>query len=141
MHRFEVWAPSAAKMAVEVDGARNAMQGPDEQGWWHTNVAKAGPGSDYGFVVDDDDRAYPDPRSLWQPNGVHGLSRVYDHNAFAWTAQKFEAAPLSSALVYELHTGTFSPKGTLDGAIEKLSYLGDLGVTHIELMPVAAFAG
>ena len=74
-------------------------------------------------------------------NGVHGLSRVYDQGAFAWTDTQFQAPPLASAVVYELHIGTFTREGTLDAAIEKLDYLVDLGITHVELMPVAAFAG
>ena len=141
MHRFEVWAPLVKKMAVHVAGARPAMQGPDERGWWRVEVEAAGPGSDYGFLVDDDAKAYPDPRSLWQANGVHALSRVYDQSAFAWTDADFRALPLASAIIYELHVGTFTPGATLDSAIEKLGALKDLGVTHVELMPVAAFAG
>ena len=86
-------------------------------------------------------KAYPDPRSLWQPNGVHGLSRVYDNAAFPWKHSPFQPPPLPSAILYELHVGTFTPKGTLDAAIARLEYLRDLGVTHVELMPVAAFAG
>ena len=117
------------------------MAGPDEQGWWHTEVNDAGDGSDYGFLLDDDDTCYPDPRSQWQPKGVHGSSRIYDQDAFSWDDSTFQAQPLSSAILYELHVGTFTQEGTLDAAIRKLSYLADLGITHVELMPVASFAG
>lgn len=117
------------------------MKGPDQQGWWRVDVDKAGPGTDYGFLIDDDKTCYPDPRSRWQPSGVHGLSRIYDDGAFAWTDAKFQAPPLSSAVIYELHPGTFTPEGTLDSAIDKLSYLVELGITHVELLPVASFAG
>lgn len=117
------------------------MQGPDEHNWWRATVSDAGPGMDYGFLIDEDEKPYPDPRSQWQPNGVHGLSRVYDHSEFAWRDAGFKAPPLSSAIVYELHIGTFTPQGTLDAAIEKLDYVKELGITHIELMPVAAFPG
>ncbi|UWZ86557.1 malto-oligosyltrehalose trehalohydrolase [Occallatibacter riparius] len=141
MHRFKVWAPLANKMLVEADGVRAAMQGPDKHGWWTADVEAAGPGTKYGFVIDDDARAYPDPRSLWQPDGVHGLSRVYDQHAFAWSDAGFEAPPLASAIVYELHIGTFTQEGTLDAAIGKLDALKELGITHVELMPVNAFAG
>ncbi|KAA6461177.1 malto-oligosyltrehalose trehalohydrolase [Acidobacteria bacterium AB60] len=141
MHRFVVWAPLAKKMAVQVADSRYAMTGPDDHGWWRVDVDSAAPGMDYGFVIDDDDRAYPDPCSLWQPNGVHALSRVYDQGAFSWADAGFRAVPLSSAIVYELHIGTFTPDGTLDAAIEKLDELKDLGVTHLELMPVSAFEG
>ena len=141
MHRFEVWAPLAKKMTVQAAGVGHAMQGPDDLGWWCADVEGSGPGSDYGFMVDDDPMAYPDPRSLWQPNGVHGLSRVYDQESFAWGDADFRALPLASAVIYELHIGTFTPAGTLDAAIEKLDWVKELGVTHVELMPVAAFDG
>lgn len=141
MERFEIWAPRAQAMAVFVNGKAWPMQGPDERGWWRWDAQGAGPGTDYGFLVDGDDHPYPDPRSRWQPNGVHGLSRIYDQGAFEWQDQSFKAPPLASAIVYELHIGTFTPQGTLDAAIEKLDYLADLGITHVELMPVAAFAG
>jgi maltooligosyltrehalose trehalohydrolase len=141
MHRFEVWAPLAKRMAVEAGGVRVAMEGPDEQGWWKADVDAAGTGTDYGFVIDEDEKVYPDPRSQWQPNGVHGLSRVYDQNAFTWTDAGFQAGPLSSAVIYEVHVGTFTPEGTLDAAVDKLDALKELGITHVQLMPVAAFAG
>jgi maltooligosyltrehalose trehalohydrolase len=117
------------------------MQGPDQRGWWRLRVDDAGPGTNYGFQVDQESAVIPDPRSLWQPHGVHGLSRVYDHGAFAWTDDGFQPRPLSSAILYELHVGTFTPEGTLDAAISKLDYLADLGISHMELMPVAAFDG
>jgi maltooligosyltrehalose trehalohydrolase len=141
MHRFSVWAPLPRTMAVQVDGSLFPMQGPNEYGWWSANIHAARPGSDYGFLVDEDEKAYPDPRSLWQPNGVHALSRVYDQSAFRWSDAGFRAQPLASAIIYELHIGTFTPQGTLDSAIEKLDALKDLGITHVELMPVASFAG
>jgi maltooligosyltrehalose trehalohydrolase len=141
MHTFAVWAPLPRTMAVQVDGSRFPMQGPDEHGWWRADVDAAGPGSNYGFLVDDDERAYPDPRSLWQPNGVHALSRVYDQSAFAWSDAGFRAQALASAIVYELHIGTFTQQGTLDSAIERLDTLKELGITHVELLPVASFAG
>ena len=113
------------------------MNGPDEQGWWRVNAGFAGPETNYGFMVDGSERAYPDPRSLWQPDGVHGLSRVYDQSAFQWQHAGFQPPPLASAIVYELHLGTFTPEGTLDAAAARLAYLRHLGITHVELMPVA----
>ncbi|HTX75953.1 MAG TPA: malto-oligosyltrehalose trehalohydrolase [Terracidiphilus sp.] len=138
---FALWAPHAKTVEVQTDGQRRTMAGPDEQGWWRAEVEGAGAGTEYGFVVDAGDRVYPDPRSLWQPHGVHGLSRVYRHAAFPWKHAAFQPPPLSSAVVYELHIGTFTPEGTLDAAMAKLDYLRGLGVTHLQLMPVAAFAG
>jgi len=141
MHQFEIWAPRVSKIAVKVNEASLPMHGPDEEGWWRLCVEEAGTGTDYGFIVNDDVAVYPDPRSLHQPLGVHGLSRVYDQDAFTWADTAFQPPPLSSAVIYELHVGTFTPEATLDAAIDKLAYLKGLGITHIELMPVAAFAG
>lgn len=129
MHRFEVWAPRAHTVAVSINGATLPMNGPDARGWWRLDVAEAESGTDYGFVIDDDGTPWPDPRSQWQPNGVHGLSRVYDRRAFVWSDQHFEAPPLSSGIIYELHIGTFTAQGTLDAAIEKLDELHRLGIT------------
>jgi maltooligosyltrehalose trehalohydrolase len=141
MYTFAVWAPNAKRMAVQAREERAPMHGPDAHGWWSADVQSAGPGTDYGFVIDDDKKPYPDPRSRWQPNGVHSLSRVYDQSAFEWTDTGFQAPPLATAVIYELHVGTFTPEGTLDSAIEKLDALKDLGITHVELMPIASFAG
>lgn len=141
MHLFKVWAPFAASLSVQVNGMPHPMSGPDEEGWWNLVVESAAHGTDYGFLIDKDSNVVPDPRSLWQPYGVHQLSRVYDQCAFRWSDQGFNAPPLASAVIYELHLGTFTSEGTLDSAIAKLGYLRELGVTHVELMPVAAFDG
>jgi maltooligosyltrehalose trehalohydrolase len=117
------------------------MEGSDDRGWWQLEVSDAEHGTNYGFLVDDDARIYPDPRSAWQPNGVHGFSRVYDQCKFNWGDAQFQAPPLSGGIVYELHVGTFTGLGTFDAAIEKLDHLVQLGITHVELMPVAAFEG
>ena len=141
MHRFEVWAPLPKKVAVRVGGKVLPMQEPDDQGWWRLDVDEAGPAANYGFLIDGEDKCYPDPRSPWQPEGVHGMSRLYDQRAFAWSDGNFQPRPLASAVIYELHVGTFTHDGTLDAAISGLDYLLSLGITHVELMPVASFAG
>ena len=141
MSRFEIWAPFAKRLVVSVNGEARPMDGPDSSGYWRLDVENAKHGTDYGFLVNDEPACYPDPRSLWQPNGVHGLSRLYDQAAFTWTDTRFQALPLASSVIYELHLGTFTHEGTFDAAIDKLDYLVDLGVTHVELMPVAAFEG
>jgi maltooligosyltrehalose trehalohydrolase len=141
MHEFSVWAPYSNKLSVKIGDVAYPMEGPDERGWWWTSVEDAGPGTDYGFVIDDDPKVWPDPRSEWQLHGVHGLSRVYDQAAFVWSDEGWNAPPLASAVIYELHVGTFTVKGTFDSAIERLDYLKKLGVTHVELMPVAEFPG
>ncbi len=140
MHVFEVWAPRASTMEVKVGNEKFALAKKD-RGWWSAEVATAGPGSDYGFVIDGLEPAVPDPRTQWQPNGVHAESRVVDHAAFAWSDSGWQSPPLSSALIYELHLGTFTPEGTLKAAESHLDYLKDLGVTHVELMPIANFPG
>ena len=141
MQRFEIWAPRANAMSVQVDGQVYPMQGPDDEGWWRATVESAHQGSDYGYLIDEDPTPYPDPRSQWQPHGVHGLSRIYDQSIYTWKSRTFHAPPLASAIIYELHIGTFSSEGTLDSAIAQLDHLVELGITHIELMPLNAFAG
>jgi maltooligosyltrehalose trehalohydrolase len=141
MHEFMLWAPKAKRVAVAIGDAQYPMSGPDEKGYWNVSVAEAGYGSDYAFVLDDDPKRYPDPRSLRQPNGVHGGSRLYDSAAFQWSDGQWNAPPLERAVIYELHIGTFTPDGTFDAAIDRLDYLSELGVTHVEMMPVAAFPG
>ncbi|HMG01521.1 MAG TPA: malto-oligosyltrehalose trehalohydrolase [Edaphobacter sp.] len=141
MHEFRVWAPGASKVATRIGAASYPMAPIGDRGWWSVQVEEAGPGTDYAFLLDDDPVPYPDPRAMRMPNGVHAASRVYDKGQFAWRDERWQAAPLASAILYEMHIGTFTPEGTFDGAIEKLPYLADLGVTHVEIMPVAEFPG
>jgi len=141
MHEFKVWAPRPKKVAVQVQGIVHAMQGPDERGWWSVVVESAKPGDAYGFLIDNDPQPYPDPRSQRQPHGVHGLSHIYDQRAFAWGDGRWQGPPLTGAVIYELHIGTFTQEGTFDSAMERLDYLAELGITHVEVMPVAAYAG
>jgi maltooligosyltrehalose trehalohydrolase len=141
MHTFTVWAPKPKKVAVKVGDQVYPMQGPNAKGYWTETVEEAGPGMDYGFLLDDDEQVYPDPRSLWQPNGVHRMSRVYDHAEFHWDDATWQGPPLTGAVIYELHIGTFTPEGTFDAARERLEYLYKLGITHVEVMPVAEAAG
>ncbi len=140
MHRFRVWAPKAQRVRVQVDGTFHPLHSA-HGGWWQAEVDEARSGSDYAYFLDDEDAALPDPRSPWQPYGVHGASRILDQAEFAWTDAAWQAPPLESAVIYELHIGTFTPEGTFDAAQSKLDALGDLGITHVELMPVASFPG
>lgn len=150
MSDFQVWAPGAQTVHLVLD------PGPDlanprpvrtrlalkekEHGWWHLSVPHAMPGTDYAYEIDNG-RLLPDPRSPWQPYGVHGPSRSFDHSAFRWSDQRWQSPPLSSAIIYELHIGTYTPEGTFESVIGKLEHLVRLGVTHVELMPVAEFPG
>src|SRR5699024_3767899 len=116
---FSVWAPHARRVRVRVDDTDHPMT-RDGQGWWHAEATGAGPGTDYGYLLDDDPRVLPDPRSLWQPDGVHGPSRVYDHDAHDWADGAWTGRPLAGGVIYELHVGTFTRRGTLHAAIEHL---------------------
>ena len=109
-------------------------------GWWEVTDPDASAGTDYLFAVDDE-QGRPDPRSGWRPQGVHGPSRIVDHDSYRWHDEGWSALPLRDACIYEAHVGTLTRSGTFLGAIEVLDELVELGVTHLELMPVAAFAG
>ncbi len=147
MTSFDVWAPRAESVRLVLadsttngfEPTRHAMASGDG-GWWHLDIEAAG-GSDYGFQLDDDPAVLPDPRSRWQPHGVHALSRLYSADTFAWTDEAWTGRTLPGAVLYELHVGTFTPAGTFDGAIERLDHLAELGITHVELLPVNAVNG
>jgi maltooligosyltrehalose trehalohydrolase len=135
-----VWAPAAASVAVQTAGDRQAMDRHDG-GWWRVDVPSLAHGDDYAFLLDGEATALPDPRSRWQPSGVHGPSRGYDQGRFDWTDHAWPGVALPGALFYELHVGTFTPDGTLDAVIGRLDHLVDLSVDIVELMPVATFPG
>jgi maltooligosyltrehalose trehalohydrolase len=139
MHIFKVWAPKARNVAVRIGDSSYEMESGDG-GWWSCEIEAAGAGTDYRFALDGGN-ALPDPRSGWQPFGIHGPSRVVDHSRFQWTDECWQARPLSSAIIYELHVGTFTHGGSFRSAIECLDYLVALGITHVELMPVNEFSG
>jgi maltooligosyltrehalose trehalohydrolase len=113
---------------------------PSEEGWFEA-PEELQAGSDYMFRLDGSDPALPDPRSAWQPEGPHRWSRAVDHTAFQWSDASWRGFEISNAVFYELHTGTFTPAGGFAGVVEKLDHLLELGVTVVELMPVAEFAG
>jgi len=134
MTRARVWAPAATTVDVVVADRSFAMT-RDTTGWWQG--PELADGTDYAFSVDGG-TPRPDPRSRLQPDGVHGRSRVVTPSP---PASSFVAMPLGDAIIYELHIGTFSRTGDFDGAIARLDHLLGLGVTHVEIMPVAAFPG
>lgn len=139
MQTIRVWAPIPKQVEFAI-GERRLPMKRSEDGWWRADVELRAADSDYGFMLDGEG-PFPDPRSPWQPNGIHQLSRVVDHTVFNWTDAGFDSRPLAEALIYELHVGTFTPAGTFAAAIERLGHLVQLGVTHVELMPVNAFSG
>jgi maltooligosyltrehalose trehalohydrolase len=122
---------------VRVGGADHDLAG--EGFGVHAARVPAAPGDDYWLVVDG--RRLPDPCSRWQPRGIRGPSRVLDTADHAWSDKRFRAAALRDAVLYELHVGAFTAEGTFDAAIEHLPALAELGITHVELMPVAEFPG
>src|SRR4051794_20869777 len=135
---LRVWAPNAFRLRVRADGRDTELQvAPD--GWWAG--PELPPGTDYAFLLDESDEAVPDPASRWQPEGVHGPSRVYDQYAFEWHDAEWPGRDLTAAVIYELHVGTFTSGATFDSTIERLDHLVDLGVTHVELLPVNDFNG
>jgi maltooligosyltrehalose trehalohydrolase len=134
---FSVWAPAVGQVEIEVAGQRYPMSQENagtSVGWWSADVPDVAAGIDYGFRLDDG-QTLPDPRSLRQPFGVVGLSRRYDHSAFPWTDERWRGGALHGSVIYELHVGTFTQRGTFDAAIGRLDHLRDLGVHAVELMP------
>jgi len=136
---IQVWAPSAQHVDLVTATGRLGMQ-PVAHGYWAAELADPVGDLDYAFSIDGGE-PLPDPRSPWQPNGVHGRSRTVHNSEFVWTDAGWQAPPLGSAIIYELHVGTFTPSGTFDSAIERLEHLKNLGVSHVELMPVAEAPG
>jgi maltooligosyltrehalose trehalohydrolase len=139
MTLFEVWVPEKTVM-LRIDGQDRDME-RDEHGWWRLDVPEAGPGTEYSFMLPDHDTPLPDPRSRWQPGGVHGPSRVYRHSDFGWSDGSWTGRQLPGSVLYEMHVGTFTTEGTFDAAIERLDHLVALGVDMVELLPVNSFNG
>lgn len=139
---FRVWAPRARHLAVELgDGSgRTAPLEAREGDLFEATLPEIGAGIDYLLVLDGARRC-PDPASRHQPRGVHGPSRTVRPESFRWTDDAFVLAPLREQILYELHVGTFTEEGTFAAILPKLPHLRDLGVTAIELMPVAEFPG
>ena len=137
--QFEVWAPQAGRVTLQCDGDTRALErDPERAGWWRCE-ADARDGSRYGFALDDGP-VRPDPRSRRQPDGPDGLSAVVDHERYEWRA-RWRGRPLPGAVLYEMHVGTYTREGTLDAAAERLGHLAELGVTHVQLMPLCPFPG
>lgn len=138
MH-FEVWAPLADRVTLHcADTTRALGRDAGREGWW-TGEADAADGTRYGFALDDGP-VLPDPRSRRQPDGPDGPSAVVDHERYAWRVP-WAGRGLPGAVLYELHVGTYTRAGTLDAAAARLEHLVELGVTHVELMPLCPFPG
>ncbi len=141
--RFHVWAPRCRSVAVHVVGPvpqEPAGMAPVGGGWFELTLETLREGARYVYVLDGQ-RERPDPASRAQPDGVHGPSEVVDTGVFAWTDEGWRGLALRDMVIYELHVGTFTSEGTFDAVIPRLERLRDLGVTAVELMPVASFPG
>lgn len=140
--RFTVWAPGADSMQLHLTAPEDRLvpMKPDRGGYWSAVVPGLPPGARYFFRPDGrEDR--PDPASHFQPEGVHGPSEVVDHGAFAWSDTRFLPRTLDESVFYELHLGTFTPEGTFAAAAERLDELAAVGITAIEILPIAQFPG
>ncbi|HSU16928.1 malto-oligosyltrehalose trehalohydrolase [Longimicrobium sp.] len=140
---FRVWAPGHERVDVVLYGPDAEAVHPleaEDGGWFGCTLGGAGAGARYRYRLDGGD-AFPDPASRAQPGGVHDPSEVVDPSAFAWTDEGWQGVEAEDLVIYELHVGTFTPEGTFDAAISRLADLAELGVTAIELMPVASFPG
>jgi maltooligosyltrehalose trehalohydrolase len=144
--RFVVWAPHAERsVEVVLDGDRVTLEplpaaDPGEQGYVAATVGGLGHGDRYAISIDGAD-ALPDPASAWQPDGVHAPSAIVDTSRFEWSDDGWRGHGLDHSVVYEMHVGAFTPDGTFDAAVDHLDRLAALGVTTLEVMPVAAFPG
>ena len=135
---FRLWAPAAKGVDLLLDCAYPMQARPD--GWYELTIEGAGPYTFYKFRIDGE-LEVPDPASHFQPLDVFGPSVVVDHDAYEWQVPNWRGRPWEEAALLELHIGTFTPAGTFRGAIEQLDHVAETGLTAIELMPVADFAG
>lgn len=139
--RFRLWAPSARRVdLLLLDTAAALPMQPLADGFYEATVAQADARTRYAYRIDGR-QVVPDPASRCNPEGVHGPSLVTDPYAFDWPDEHWRGRPWHEAVIYELHVGTFTPQGSFAAAIGRLDELAALGVTALELMPVAAFAG
>lgn len=134
-----VWAPDHRHVTLVLDGHDTAMT--RESDGYFTAVTRGHAGSRYGFRLGDDARVLPDPASRFQPDGPHGLSAVVDPDGYRWRDDAWRGLEPDGQVIYELHVGTFTTAGTWAAAAEKLPELRELGVTVVQMMPVAEFAG
>lgn len=137
--RFALWAPTAGEVKLVLDGADQAMETHDD-GWYRLVSSHARAGSRYGYRIDGN-LVVPDPASRFQPDDVHGSSLVVDPRSYEWSDTSWSGRPWEETVIYEVHVGTATPEGTYAGLMKKLDALRDLGVTAIELMPIAEFPG
>jgi maltooligosyltrehalose trehalohydrolase len=135
-----LWAPYAKKVAIVLPEKQLTISlKKKDRGYWELESDQIQPNDRYKFLLDD--KELPDPASKSQPDGVHGASQAIDLQTAAWSDQNWQNPPLAEYIIYELHTGTFTPEGTFKSIESKLAHLKELGITAIEIMPVAQFPG
>ncbi len=139
---FIVWAPlrKSVELKIIAPAERMVPLERSEKGYWRVEVGDVFPEAYYLYRLDGE-KELPDPASRYQPQGVHGPSQVVDHSSFPWEDDGGKGLALPDYIIYELHVGTFTQEGTFDALIPRLGYLKELGITAIELMPVAQFPG
>jgi maltooligosyltrehalose trehalohydrolase len=135
-----LWAPNADTAAIALPNNDRLPLNKGDKGYWTLNTDHLKPGNSYKFVLNDT-KDLPDPASRSQPDGVHGQSQAINLNNYQWKVNDWQPIPLSDYIIYELHTGTFTPEGNFNGVETKLQYLKELGVTAVEIMPVAQYPG
>ena len=137
---FRLWAPSVDRVELQIEDGRPPVPVDGERGYFAATVEGVGAGTRYRYRVNGE-QLFPDPAARFQPEGVHGASEVVDPSSYTWGDADWTGIPQEDLVFYELHIGTFTPQGTFDGVRRKLEYLRSLGITAIELMPVADFPG
>jgi maltooligosyltrehalose trehalohydrolase len=138
---FLLWAPNARSVRLQLCPSDKLIDmEPLLHGYYRAQVKQIDGGTRYLYRLDDQ-RGFPDPASRFQPQGVHGPSQIVDRGSFQWTDQNWKGIPLESSIFYELHVGTYTREGTFDALIPYLSRIAALGITTIELMPIAQFPG
>ncbi len=145
---FRVWAPQKRHVEVRWEKTTGQRQQkgrltlkPEDNGYFSGLAPSIGAGARYGYRLDHSPATYPDPASRFQPEGPHGLSEVIDPGTFKWTDAAWPGVPLEGQILYEMHVGTFTPQGTWKAAARQLPELARLGITLLEIMPVADFPG
>src|SRR4051794_24417032 len=137
---IRVWAPRRSRVEAVVSNGRGVALQPESAGYFSGTI-EAAAGDRYQFKLDDDQKLYPDPASRFQPEGPHGPSEIVDPTAFRWTDHAWQGVPPERQVIYELHLGTFTREGTWTAAARELRELARIGITLLELMPVAEFDG
>lgn len=144
---FRIWAPRCREVKVVLLGADGQTEErvvplePEGEGYFSARVDEVAPGALYGYSLDEHRQLYPDPASRFQPRGVHGPSQLVDPASYAWQVADWPGLTLHGQVVYEMHVGCFTPQGTWRAAIERMPHLREVGVTLIEVMPIADFNG